>query len=84
MDYLMFSGYVLLGFIWAKSAYVSQQKIEAGTTGDDSIDKDFYLAKIQTAEFYFAKILPRTATLEATIKSGSKSLMAMSEDNFSH
>ena len=84
VDYLMFSGYVLLGFIWAKSAYVSQQKIEAGKTGDDSIDKNFYLAKIQTAEFYFAKILPRTATLEATIKSGSKSLMAMSEDNFSH
>ncbi|MBQ0711358.1 MAG: acyl-CoA dehydrogenase C-terminal domain-containing protein [Porticoccus sp.] len=91
VDYLMYSGYVLLGFIWAKSAYVSQQKLsqqklskEANTETDSGniTDESFYQAKIQTAEFYFAKILPRTASLQATIKTGSKSLMAMAEDDF--
>ena len=86
VDYLMYSGYVLLGFIWAKSAYAAQQKLaeDASTEADsgNTTDKSFYQAKIQTAEFYFAKILPRTASLQATIRTGSKSLMAMSEDDF--
>ena len=92
VDYLMYSGYVLLGFIWAKSAYVAQQKVSqqkgslqkiAEETNTEAVtDNSFYQAKIQTAEFYFAKILPRTETLAATIKTGSKSLMAMPEDNF--
>ena len=34
----------------------------------------FYLAKVQTARFYFAKLFPETATLVRTIRSGSKVL----------
>ena len=35
----------------------------------------FYLAKLQTARFYFAKLFPETATLMRTARAGSKSLM---------
>ena len=35
----------------------------------------FYLAKVQTARFYFAKLFPETATLMRTARSGSRSLM---------
>lgn len=90
VDYLMFSGYVLLGYIWARSAEVATQRLASHDTSVDNTnlakgsDTDFYQAKVQTAEFYFAKILPRIEILEATIKSGSQSLMALSEDNFLH
>jgi hypothetical protein len=35
----------------------------------------FYLAKVQTARFYFAKLFPETATLMRTARSGAAALM---------
>ena len=77
VDYLMFSGYVLLGLVWAASARAAQQKLEEGTD-----EEAFYRAKIQTAEFYFAKILPRTTTLLETIATGPQPLMDIQESDF--
>ena len=77
VDYIMFSGYVLLGVAWAASARAAYRRLEQGTT-----EEAFYRAKIQTAEFYFAKILPRTATLLETMSTGPDSLMKMEEDQF--
>ncbi len=77
VDYIMFSGYVLLGVAWAASARAAYRRLEQGTT-----EEAFYRAKIQTAEFYFAKILPRTATLLETMSAGPDTLMAMEEDQF--
>ena len=54
VDYLYFSGYVTLAYLWARMALVAQEKLAAGTT-----DVDFYNAKVTTARFYFKKILPR-------------------------
>ena len=76
-DYIMFSGYVLLGVAWAASARAALRKLEEGTT-----EEAFYRAKIQTAEFYFAKILPRTTSLLETISTGPDSLMKMEADAF--
>ena len=77
VDYIMFSGYVLLGVAWAASARAAYRKIEEGTT-----EEAFYRAKIQTAEFYFAKILPRTTSLLETMSAGPDSLMTMDENQF--
>jgi hypothetical protein len=77
VDYIMFSGYVLLGVAWAASARAAYWKLEQGTT-----EEAFYRAKIQTAEFYFAKILPRTTSLLETISTGPDTLMKMDEDQF--
>ena len=35
----------------------------------------FYQGKLQTARFYFAKLMPETLTLMATARTGAESLM---------
>jgi alkylation response protein AidB-like acyl-CoA dehydrogenase len=77
VDYIMFSGYLLLGVAWAASARAAYRKLEQGTQ-----EEAFYRAKIQTAEFYFAKILPRTAALLETMSAGPDSLMKLDEEHF--
>ena len=78
VDYLMYSGYIVMAYFWAKMADVAYTKMksEKGLT-------PFYVAKIQTAEFYFERILPRTLSLQKTMQASPKSLMGMSEEGFS-
>ena len=77
VDYLMYSGYVSLAFFWAKMAEVAQQKLASGEG-----DADFYQAKIDTARFYFARILPRTLSHVAMIKAGNSTLSAINSEHF--
>lgn len=78
VDYLMYAGYICLGFFMAMNAKVAAEKL-AEAKGPDL---DFYTAKMQTAEFYFARILPRTETLATTMLSGAKHLMSMDAAQF--
>jgi hypothetical protein len=55
-DYLMYSGYVMMAHHWAMMADRAQALLKSGT-GVQSVD--FYQAKIQMAEFYFQRLLPR-------------------------
>ncbi len=77
VDYLMYSGYACLAYFWADMVRVAKQKLAEGTT-----EEGFYQAKVQTAQFYFQRILPRTRTHKACIESGADNLMAMDEANF--
>lgn len=77
VDYLMYSGYVTVGYFWLKMAVVAQQKLDEGTT-----EVDFYQAKLKTAGFYFDRILSRTRSLVSAIESGSDTTMSMSEEQF--
>ena len=43
------------------------------------VKKVSYTAKLQTADFYFQKILPRTLMHKACIEAGAESVMAMDE-----
>ncbi|HBD12264.1 MAG TPA: acyl-CoA dehydrogenase [Porticoccaceae bacterium] len=76
-DYMMYSGYIVLAYLWLRAAEVAEAKLAAG-----SPEKDFYQAKLETARFYFDRILPRTKTLAATIASGAESLMTMDATRF--
>ena len=69
VDYLRVAGHLVFGYFWARMAQVALRQIAAGNTDT------FYLAKLQTARFYFAKLFPETATLMRTARSGSKVLM---------
>ena len=69
VDYLRVAGHLVFGYFWARMAQVALREIAAGNTDP------FYLAKVQTARFYFAKLFPETATLMRTARSGSKALM---------
>lgn len=77
VDYLMYSGYVALAYFWARAAAKAHEKIAEGTS-----EKSFCEAKIKTAKFYFARILPRTRTHFAAIHSGVDNLLALEEAQF--
>jgi len=77
VDYMMYSGYVTLGYLWAWMAKVAQDKIAAGE-GNTA----FYEAKIKTAQFYFKKILPRTKAHVEAIDGGVDVLMQMDVESF--
>ena len=77
VDYMYFSGYVTLAYLWARMALVAQTAI-ANVTGE----KAFYDAKIKTAQFYFAKLLPRTTTHVQRIGTGVEPYMTMDVDQF--
>ena len=73
VDYLRVAGHLIFGSFWARMAQTALREIAAGNT-----DK-FYVAKLQTARFYFAKLLPETATLMRTARAGSSPLMDTDE-----
>ncbi len=67
-DYLYYSGYVTLAYLWARSVAAA----EAGTQS-----AAFKQAKRDTAAFYFARILPRCLTHQAAIEAGVETLPAI-------
>lgn len=77
VDYMYFSGYVTLAYLWARMVAVSKQALANGTT-----ESGFYDAKIKTAQFYFSKLLPRTRTYVARIDTGAEPYMSMDVDQF--
>lgn len=77
VDYLMYSGYVTLAYLFARAAKQAQAALAAG-----SDDTAFYETKVKTARFYFQRLLPRTRTHVQCIQAGAESLMALSEVDF--
>ena len=77
VDYLMYSGYIVMAFFWAKMADAAFTKLKSGG------DADFYRAKIQTAEFYYDRMLPRAKGHGKMMLKDPKSLMQMKDEHFS-
>jgi len=69
VDYLRVAGHLVFGYFWARMAQVALREIAAGNTDP------FYLAKLQTARFYFARLFPETASLMMTVRAGARVLM---------
>jgi alkylation response protein AidB-like acyl-CoA dehydrogenase len=69
VDYLRVVGHLVFAYFWARMAKIALEKQDSGDT--------FYVAKLHTARFYFAKLLPETASLIRTARSGVAPLMAM-------
>ena len=69
-DFMMISGYICLAWVWADTARVAYQKLS-----ENSQDKPFYQQKINTAAFYYARILPRIDMHQTSMMSGLKVLM---------
>ncbi|MGE3770038.1 MAG: acyl-CoA dehydrogenase C-terminal domain-containing protein [Bdellovibrionales bacterium] len=79
MDYLNTFGLVAVAYMWLQMAKVASEKLP---TAANDAEKAFYDAKIKTAQFYFAKILPQVNGLLLSLQSGAKPLMAMTADQF--
>lgn len=74
VPYLRIIGHLVYAYLFAKMARIALNQ-------KSSKDK-FYEAKLDVARFYFAKLLPETASLLVLARSGSKSLMSMDEALF--
>ncbi len=66
-DYLRVLGYVAVGYSWLKVLEVSYK--------DYANNKGFYEDKIQTANFYFNRVLPRVESHYLSATTGSKYIM---------
>lgn len=77
VDFMYFSGYVTLAYLWARMAITATKKLGEGVSAPD-----FYKAKIKTAEFYYKKILPRTSMHIDIIEGGVDVIRQMSEEEF--
>jgi alkylation response protein AidB-like acyl-CoA dehydrogenase len=74
VDYLRVVGHLVYSYFFARMAKIALEKQSSG-------DK-FYIAKLATARFYFAKLQPEVETLMITAKAGLKPLMEMDEALF--
>ncbi|WP_445571230.1 acyl-CoA dehydrogenase C-terminal domain-containing protein [Pseudomonas sp. E102] len=72
VDYLMYSGYIILAYLWLRMALVAQAQLDSGDG-----DADFCRAKLATCEFYFKRLLPRTAAHRSAVEAGSECLMKL-------
>jgi len=62
VDYLRVCGHLVFAYFFARMAKVALEK--------KGSDDAFYKAKLTTARFYFAKLLPETASLIRTCRAG--------------
>ncbi|MBN8503590.1 MAG: acyl-CoA dehydrogenase C-terminal domain-containing protein [Burkholderiales bacterium] len=74
VDYLRVVGHMVFAYFFARAAKIALAKEASGDP--------FYRAKLATARFYFAKLLPETASLIRTARAGLKPLMEMDEALF--
>ena len=73
-DYLRVCGHLVFAYLWARMAKIALARQDSGDP--------FYVAKLHTARFYFAKLLPETAGLMRSVRAGMAPLMAMDEALF--
>jgi len=79
VDYLMYSGFVMMAYFWALQAAKATELLASGK-GKES--NDFYTAKIQTAEFYFARLLPRADGHYSAALAPTSAVMQMPQELF--
>ncbi|MCV4284235.1 acyl-CoA dehydrogenase C-terminal domain-containing protein [Pseudomonas capsici] len=73
VEYLHLFGYTAYAYMWAKMA-----RAALGKEGQE----EFYASKLGTARFYFARLLPRIHSLDASVRAGSESLFLMEASQF--
>jgi hypothetical protein len=78
VDYLRLFALVALGYMWVQMVAVAKAKLAEGANGDAR----FYEAKINTARFFMAKILPENSALFAQIMAGGATLMQFDDEAF--
>jgi alkylation response protein AidB-like acyl-CoA dehydrogenase len=74
VDYLRLVGHLVFAYFWARMARVALDHPES--------EDPFYRAKLATARFYFAFLLPETTALMRSARAGVKPLMAMDASLF--
>ncbi|MAO15062.1 acyl-CoA dehydrogenase C-terminal domain-containing protein [Marinobacter sp.] len=76
-DFLMYSGYVTMAYMWLRQSAVAADKLE--NSGDES--DAFYQTKLATAEFYYERLLPRAQAHATSMLSPTRNLMQVEPEN---
>ena len=74
VPYLRVVGHLVFSYFWARMAKIALEKQASGDT--------FYKAKLATARFYFAKLLPETASQIRLARAGGATLMSLEAELF--
>ena len=74
VPYLRVVGHLVYAYFFARMAKIALAKLDSGD--------GFYKAKLATARFYFARLLPETAMLIRQARSGAKSLLELEAELF--
>ncbi len=75
--FMRMMGHAALGHMWLKMAGASLAALDAGTA-----DPDFHNAKLMTARFFAARVLPETTGLRAQLEAGADTVMALPAEMF--
>jgi acyl-CoA dehydrogenase len=68
VPYLMLSGYVMGGWLLAKSSAIAAKNLQGQ-------DRSFYESKMHTARFYADQVLPNALALGRVVQSGAESVV---------
>lgn len=77
VDFLAYSGYVLLAALWLRAAETASAALATG-----SRDRAFYQAKLHAAAFYWQRVLPRATAHCDALRGGAQCLMSLDEAHF--
>ena len=77
VDFLMFSGYAYMAYMFVRMSAVATAQLAAGEG-----DAVFLQEKLHTANFFFERILPRADMHAKTMKASADSVMAMPTEYF--
>ncbi|MDW8313161.1 MAG: acyl-CoA dehydrogenase C-terminal domain-containing protein [Burkholderiales bacterium] len=69
-EYLRVAGHTVFAYWFARAAQVAYARLDGNTT-----EPEFYRGKLETARFYFARLLPEIETCAHAIRSGLEPLM---------
>ncbi len=79
VDFLMYSGYLMMAHFWLLQA-IKASALQASGKGKEPAE--FYKAKVQTAEFYFERLLPRADGHKKSALAPTSAVMAMDAEHF--
>jgi hypothetical protein len=77
-DYMHLFGLVAMGFMWAKMAKASAEKLAEGADGR----ADFYEARLTLGKYFMEREMPETAAHLARISAGADTLMKLPAEAF--
>jgi alkylation response protein AidB-like acyl-CoA dehydrogenase len=77
-DYMHLFGLVALGYMWARMAKASVEKLADGTDGRT----EFYEGRLLLARFFMERVMPESAAHLARISAGADTLMALPAEMF--
>ncbi len=78
VDYLRMFALVATGYMWARMVKAAQDKLETDADGRE----EFYESKIETARFFFAKMLPESDGRFKAIMAGADPVMSLKASGF--